>query len=67
MWTILKNYLVLAELGFCCCMWTFSSCLEQGLLSSCGEQGLLPGCGAWVSHCGGFSCCRAQALDPWAQ
>ena len=19
-------------------------------------------CGAWASHCGGFSCCRAQAL-----
>ena len=23
-------------------------------------------CGAWVSHCGGFSCCRAQALGVWA-
>ena len=21
-------------------------------------------CGAWVSHCGGFSCCRPQALGP---
>ena len=20
-------------------------------------------CGAWASHCGGFSCCRAQALE----
>ena len=20
-------------------------------------------CGAWASHCGGFSCCGAQALD----
>ena len=23
-------------------------------------------CGAWASHCGGFSCCRAQALGTWA-
>ena len=23
-------------------------------------------CGAWASHCGGFSCCRARALDTWA-
>ena len=23
-------------------------------------------CGAWVSHCGGFSCCRARALGTWA-
>ena len=22
--------------------------------------------GAWVSHCGGFSCCRAQAIGAWA-
>ena len=32
----------------------------QALLS-CGEQGLLSSCSAWASHCGGFSCCRAQA------
>ena len=25
-------------------------------------QGLLPSCGVRASHCGGFSCCRAQAL-----
>ena len=31
-------------------------------LSSCREQGLLSSCSAWASHCGGFSCCRAQAL-----
>ena len=23
-------------------------------------------CGTWASHCGGFSCCRAQALGTWA-
>ena len=27
---------------------------------SCGKQRLL--CGVWVSHCGDFSSCRAQAL-----
>ena len=25
-------------------------------------QGLFPNCSAQVSHCSGFSCCRAQAL-----
>ena len=29
---------------------------------SCGEKGLLSSCGACVSHCPGFSCCRAQSL-----
>ena len=33
--------------------WTFSSYNKRGRLS---------GCGAQASHCGGFSCCRAQAL-----
>ena len=23
-------------------------------------------CGAWASHCGGFSCCEAQALGAQA-
>ena len=23
-------------------------------------------CSTWVAHCGGFSCCRAQALGTWA-
>ena len=32
------------------------------VFSSCGEQGLLCSWGAWVSHCGGFSYCRAWAL-----
>ena len=27
------------------------------------EQGQLAGCGAWASHCGGFSCCGARALE----
>ena len=39
--------------------------LCPGFLSSCCELGLL--CrGAWASHCGGFSCCRARALNAWA-
>ena len=45
-------YLLLAAPGLCCYTWAFSSCSEQGLLSS----------GAPASHCGGFSCFRAQAL-----
>ena len=32
------------------------------LFSSYGEEGLLSSFGAWASHCGGISCCRAQAL-----
>ena len=32
------------------------------LYSSFGEQGLLSSCSVQASHCGGFSCCRAQAL-----
>ena len=46
------SYLFLAVLGLCCCAQGFSSCRERGLLC----------CGAWASYCGGFSCCRAQAL-----
>ena len=26
-----------------------------------GEWGTTLGCGVWASHCGGFSCCGAQA------
>ena len=32
------------------------------LLSSCSNWWLLSSCGAQASHCGDFSCCRAQAL-----
>ena len=46
-------YLFLATVGLCCYTWAFSSCSKQGLLSSCGAR---------ASHCGGFSCCGAQAL-----
>ena len=49
--------LFLAVLSLCCCAQAFSGCSEWGLLFSCGVQ---------ASHCGGFSCCRAHALDTWA-
>ena len=46
-------YLFLAVLGLCSCVWAFTSCCKLGLLSRCDVQ---------ASHCGGFSCCWAQAL-----
>ena len=46
-------YIYLAVLDLCCCVQAFSSCREQELLSSCCVQ---------ACHCGGFSCCGAQAL-----
>ena len=39
-------------LGVPCCAQASSSCSEPGLLSSCDVR---------VSHCSGFSCCRAWA------
>ena len=47
------TYLFLCVLDLSCC---------ARASSSCGEQKLLSRCGARVSHCGAFSCCRAQAL-----
>ena len=48
--------------------------LLHRLFSSRGERRLLSRFGVWASHYGGFSCCRAWALDPvafstcsWAQ
>ena len=49
----LFTYLFLAELGLHSC---------KGFFSSYGEWGLLSSRGVWASLCGGFSCCRAQAL-----
>ena len=46
-------FLFLVVLYFHCCPQAFSSCGKWELFSSCG---------AWTSHCGGFSCCEAQAL-----
>ena len=53
----LLTYIFLAALGRRCC---------RGLFSGCGEWGLLSSCGAQASHCGGFSCCTAQAVGTWA-
>ena len=39
------------------------SSLLQGPFSSCGEQGPLSSCCMRASHCDGFSCCRAWALE----
>ena len=41
-------------LGLHCLSRTFSSCVEWGATVHCGVK---------VSHCGGFSCCGAQALE----
>ena len=38
------------------------SSLLRGLFSSFSEQGLLSSRCPWTSLCGGFPCCRAQAL-----
>ena len=45
-------YSFLAVLGLCCYTWAFSGCSKWGLLSSRGAR---------ASHCGGVSCCGAQA------
>ena len=54
---IKKNLIVfiyLAVLGLCCCTRAFSSR---------GKWGLLSGCGARASHCSGFFCSEAQAIE----
>ena len=43
----------LTVLGLRCCVQAFSSWRRARATLRCG---------AWASHCGGFSCCRAQAL-----
>ena len=55
---IMFIHLLMAVLGFCCYAQVFSSCRESELL---------PTCSVWVSHCGEFSCCRAQTLGTWAE
>ena len=49
-------YLCLSVLGLCCYVWAFSSCSYQDAFP----------CVPWTSHCGGLSCCQAQALGAWA-
>ena len=50
-----KFYFLLALCGFCCCA-GFSLVGESWGYSHCN-------CNMWASHCGGFSCCKAQPLD----
>ena len=52
-WIFISLFL-LPALSLTCCVW---------LSSSCGKQGLLSSCSAWTSHWGGFSRCRAWALE----
>ena len=47
-------FIFLVVLGLCCCLQAFSSYSKCGLLSSCSVP---------ASYRGGFSCCRAQALE----
>ena len=42
------------------------SSLLHGRFPSCNDGGLLFSWDARASHCGGFSCCRAQALGTQA-
>ena len=49
-------YLLLPSLGLCCCAWAFYRCGKWGY-SHWSVQ---------ASHCSGFSCCRAPALDALA-
>ena len=44
-------FFCLAALGLHCCVQAFSSYSDWGASLCCGAQ---------TSHCGGFSCCRAQ-------
>ena len=41
--------------------------LSLAALSLCRCAGAFSSCTVWVSHCGGFSCCRSWALGVWAQ
>ena len=52
--TLVFIYLFLAVPGLCCSARTFSRCGKRGPLSRCYTR---------VSHCVGFRCCRAQALE----
>ena len=49
--------LFLAALGLCCCTQAFSLVAAKGATLRCSVR---------ASHCGGLSCCRAQALGAWA-
>ena len=41
--------------------WVFIAACRLSLVAM--SEGLLSSCGVWASHCSGFSCCRAWALQ----
>ena len=43
--------------------WVFVAVHRLSLVAA---SGATLHCGVRASHCGGFSCCGAQALGPWA-
>ena len=47
----------MAALGLHCCTRAFFLVAASGATLRCGAR---------ASHCGGFSCFRARALDTWA-
>ena len=53
-------------LGLLCYTWVFSSWARDHVETHVSLAGLVFSCGVWVSYCGGFSCCGAQALGTWA-
>ena len=54
---ILLFIFLLAALGPYCCVRAFLQLRRAGATLRCGAR---------ASHCGGFSCCGAQALGVWA-
>ena len=59
-----KSYLSVSRAGLPMEAFFLNVCLFgllRRLFSSCGAWELLCGCSMWTSHCGGFSCYRAQA------
>ena len=58
----LFNFLIHWLNNFWLC-WFFTAVQGLSLAVSCSKSGLLTSLGARSSHCGGFCCCRAQAVE----
>ena len=48
--------------NYCWLLWVFVATCRLSLVAARGGYSLV-GWGMWASQCGGFSCCRAQALE----